>query len=137
MNDISWFVQEIHKIRQLNWLDFDENEQKTMSQNFENLKRHLETCLSIITIREPLDNIIRLEMKQFFMPVDTMFKIFQSLIRIEMKDSSVFVDFANYLLLYGPDWEEEAKEILMYAKSNDLEEMYRVALNVNYDKYYE
>lgn len=137
MNDISWFVQEIHKVRHLNWLDFDENEQKTMSQNFENLKRHLETCLSTITIREPLDNIIRLEMEQSFMPVDTMFKIFQCLIRIEMKDSSVFINFANYLLLYGPDWEEEAKEILMYAKSNDLEEMYRVALNVNYDKYYE
>lgn len=65
------------------------------------------------------------------MPIDTMFKIYQRLLEIEFKDISVFVSFANYLLLYGPDWEEEANDILMCVKSNDLQGMYHVALNVN------
>jgi hypothetical protein len=137
LKDISWYVQEIHKIRQLNWLDFDENEQKSLNRNFDSLKRQLESCLSTVMKREPLDRIIRLEMEQFFMPIDTMFKIYQRLLKIEPKDFSVFVDFADYLLLYGPDWEEEANDILMNVKSNDLQGMYRVALSVNYDKYNE
>lgn len=56
---------------------------------------------------------------------------------IEPKDFNVFQNFANYLLLYGPDWEEEANDILDCVKSNDLQAAYRLALRVNYDKYNE
>lgn len=96
---------------------------------FEN---RLRSETSIQTLREIVDANWE---DLFTMPIETMFKVYQRLIELTPKEESAFLDFAKYLLLFGPDWEEEAEMIVDHIERGEYDKAFDIGMKVDYDKY--
>lgn|GEM_PF-2939715 len=67
-------------------------------------------------------------------PIDLIFRVYQRLIELKLYRES-FIDFANYILLYDPDWKEEASTLIEFANSSEFEKAKVVANSIDYDKF--
>ncbi|MBO8172922.1 MAG: hypothetical protein H0Z33_13665 [Bacillaceae bacterium] len=76
-----------------------------------------------------------MDQDSYFLPIEGMFCLYKRLIQLETSDKDILIDFAHYLLLYGPDWEEEAKQIITHVKDGDVDKASKKAMEINYFKY--
>lgn len=81
-----------------------------------------------------LTKVTKINWENLLMPIDSMFLTYQRLICIT-KDLNILRDFAEYLFLFRPDWEEEAKKIIYLIENNDIEQAIIIANQVDYDQY--
>ncbi|MEW9674274.1 hypothetical protein [Ammoniphilus sp. 3BR4] len=134
--DILELTNELYKLSQLNWLDYTDEEQKSLNEKYMTLKDNFEIALQ--TVHEPtlLERIAQKDKAEFFMPVDTIFHIYQRLIQLKPNDKTAYQDFVFYLEFYGGlDWEEEANQIKKYLSLDEMEKAFNIAISVDYDKY--
>lgn len=62
---------------------------------------------------------INYELTHFFLPIPCVMKMYQRLIRLNPYNRSYYEWFTDYLLQYGPDWEEEASALFeLYMKED-------------------
>lgn len=125
-------IREIYEIRQLNWLNYNEQEQEALNEKFKILKNDVENAISMVTESNELERIIDFEKEQFFMPIDTMFKVHQKRIELSPKQLQLYEQFARYLLWYGPDWEIEATQILKYVEIKDFNQAHHISKGITY-----
>lgn len=128
-------LKNINKIRELNKVDWGKANflkfEKELNIQIEEFEKELHN----VTDPQILRSIIAQDEDDYFMPISTMFKIYQRLITLQPNDKNSMKKFSNYLLIYGPDWEEEAKKIADCIDDNKLDEALSVSMHVDYDKY--
>ncbi|WP_157860174.1 hypothetical protein [Methanosarcina acetivorans] len=93
--------------------------------------------LKLKETKEPdlLINIVEEDKKNYDMPIDLMFLVYQRLIELQ-PHKNILLDFASYLLdIGGPDWEEELEAIRKFTNDDKIHEAVEVALKVDYLKY--
>lgn len=133
--DILQMRDEINKIRNYKKSDFDENGLTKIRQRLSNLSE--EFILKLKETDEPvlLVNIVEEDKKNYDMPIDLMFLVYQRLIEIQ-PHKNILLDFANYLgFIGGPDWKEELEAIIKLTNDDRIKEAVGVALKVDYFKY--
>ncbi|KKG27597.1 hypothetical protein EO97_11075 [Methanosarcina sp. 2.H.T.1A.15] len=133
--DILQMRDEINKIRNYKKSDFDENGLIKIRQRLSNLSEEFKLKLKETNEPALLVSIIEEDKKNYDMPIDLMFLVYQRLIKIQ-PHKNILLDFANYLgFIGGPDWEEELEEIIKLANDDRIKEAAEIALKVDYFKY--
>ena len=82
-----------------------------------------------------LEDIITKDKQDFILPIEIMFKTYQKLIGIGLSKEMLLLDFADYLRIYGPDWEDEANRIFENVNKKQLDQAIKAAETVDYNKY--
>nr|WP_321496343.1 hypothetical protein [uncultured Methanolobus sp.] len=114
--------------------DYDENDLKEVRLHFSNLVEEFKLKLEITDDSDQLTNITEEDKKNFDMPSNLMFLVYQRLLKLEPQKSTL-LDFANYLwIVGGPDWKEELDLIRKFADEDKIPEAVDVALKVDYHK---
>ncbi|ENJ9654228.1 hypothetical protein CF065_07895 [Clostridium sporogenes] len=54
------------------------------------------------------------------MPVYIMFNVYKRIIELKEYNKNILLDFAEYIFLHGPDWDEESSEIVKAIETNDI-----------------
>lgn len=115
--------------------DYDENSLKEVRPYFSNLVEEFKLKLEIIDDSAQLTNIIEEDKKNYDMPSNLMFLVYQRLLKLEPQKNTL-LDFANYLgFVGGPDWEEELESINRFVNEDKIPEAVEVALKVDYYKF--
>ena len=68
------------------------------------IEKELESVQDAVLLKQ----IIEKDESEYLIPIETMFRIYQKLIRLLENKNSVIANFANYLMIYGVDWKDEA-----------------------------
>lgn len=63
---------------------------------------------------------INYELTHFFLSIPCVMKMYQRLIWLNPSNRSYYERFTDYLLQYGPDWEEEANTLIELYMKEDL-----------------
>lgn len=124
----------IWELRDINWAEFSLEEQTVLNEKFEKAIKLLEEEIENTDITD-LDYIKEKDKESFSMPVQVMFKVYQNIIQIDYNISENLKGFSNYLSFYGPDWEEEVRDILNFLEQDKIEEAKEIAMKVDYHKY--
>lgn len=126
---------EINRLMKCNHLSLSENDSKRVTQYFSNLEKEFKVKLKETDDPKLLINIVEEDKKNYDMPIDLMFLVYQRLIEIQ-PHKNILLDFASYLdFIGGPDWEEELEAIRMFVNANKIHEAVEVALKVDYYKF--
>lgn len=80
-----------------------------------------------------LKRVIEFEEATMCMSVPNMFPIYKRLLELEPEPQHVLA-FAHFLFIYGPDWDDEATEMVHMAKTGKLAQAVEVALGVEFGK---
>jgi hypothetical protein len=134
--EILELTNELYRLSQLNWLDYSDEEQKSLSEKFILLKENIQNELEFIKEPTVLEKIIQMDKSEFLMPIDTIFHVHQRLIQMKPNEKTAYQDFVFYLEFYGGlDWDEEAKEIKEYLSLGEMDKVFNIAMSVDFDKY--
>jgi hypothetical protein len=68
----------------------------------------------------------------YLIPADLAFNLFHRAFLLGSLDKDVILAFASIIYAYGPDWDEQSKNIKEYVKENKFEEAVKVAMTVKY-----
>ncbi|MNC39120.1 hypothetical protein D3C75_877600 [compost metagenome] len=126
----------IWQLQEINWLHVSVEEQKKWNRDFEDtvgllikkIEQNNSDASVLVFIKEK-------DKESFLMPVEIMFKVYQQIIILDYKLPDHLREFAGYLSFYGPDWEDEAADIIQFLGEGKLSEAKEVALGVDYDKH--
>lgn len=129
------YIETIQMLQKLNWSNLGEKELKEMELKYNLVITGIAEELKRVNDPSLLKEIIINNDSNDYMPIETMFRVYQRLISIEEDKYSVLNDFSRYLLLYGPDWQDESTEITTALDNGEIENAVQIALQVNYDKY--
>ncbi|AQT85427.1 hypothetical protein ERICIV_00546 [Paenibacillus larvae subsp. larvae] len=128
-------IEIIRMLQKINWADLDENESNKLELEFnlaiKKIEEELESVQDVVILQE----IIEKDESEYFIPIGTMFRIYQKLIRLVENKRFVLENFASYLMIYGVDWEDEAKQINTALDDADMEKATLIAMSVDYNKY--
>ncbi|MFJ8234997.1 hypothetical protein ACIQ34_04520 [Ureibacillus sp. NPDC094379] len=118
-------------INLLDWTALNEVEQKMMQQELDAIiKRFVEKAQqenSIFTLKA----MIEYDKSNFFLPVQCIISLYQRLIFLtQSKDPNNYLDFANYLRLYGLDWYPVADEIKSLMELDEIEEAFKIVMEI-------
>ncbi|MEC0124152.1 hypothetical protein [Paenibacillus pabuli] len=116
---IQKIVEQLHKLIDQDWSKFDQEELKTMRATVYSLSNQLISEIDHTNDSDHLLEAINYELTQFFLPIPCVTKMYQRLILLNPTNSSNYEWFADYLLQYGPDWQEEANALTkLYTKED-------------------
>lgn len=133
--DILQMRDEINKVRNYKKSDFDEKGLEKIRQYISNLKDEFKLKLKETDDPALLINIVEEDKKNYDMPIDLMFLVYQRLIELQ-PHKNILLDFADYLwIIGGPDWEEELEAIRKFTNDDRIKEAVEVAQKVDYFKY--
>lgn len=125
---------DINKIMNSSESDYDENSLKEVRLYFLNLVEKFKLELEITDDPALLIDIIEENQKNYDMPRNLMFLVYQRLIELQ-PEKNILLDFANYLwIIGGPDWKEELEAIRKFVDKDKIPEAVEVALKVDYYK---
>ncbi|UPK42117.1 hypothetical protein [Paenibacillus pabuli] len=106
-----WIDQDLSKL--------DQSELKTTRETVESLSNELLSEIGHTDNSDYLLEAINYELTHFFLPIRCVMKMYQRLILLNPTNSSYYEWFTDYLLQYGPDWQEEANELTeLYTKKD-------------------
>ncbi|USG64643.1 hypothetical protein NDK47_21240 [Brevibacillus ruminantium] len=128
-------IETIQMLQKLNWSSLGEKEIKEIELKYNLAIAGIAEELKLINNPSVLKGIINNNDFNDSMPIETMFRVYQQLIRIEDDKYSVLENFSKYLLLYGPDWQDDSTAITTALDNGEIENAVQIALQVNYDKY--
>ncbi|MFC7677829.1 hypothetical protein [Paenibacillus sp. GCM10028914] len=129
------YVETIRTLQLINWAALKENEAEKVELEFNLAIKKIEKELESVQDAVLLKKVIEQDESEFLLPIGTMIRIYQRLIRLVEDKRSVLANFASYLLIFGVDWEDEAKQINAALDTAYTEKATHIALIVNYDKY--
>jgi hypothetical protein len=128
-------TEEIINLLNFDWTNLNEREATETELKLNSAIEKFKSELINTTDSKLLDKIIKKDKQDFILPIEIMFKTYQRLIEIRPYNEEVLSDFAEYLKIYGPDWEEEANEIIENIKIKQLVVAVKVAKTIDYNKY--
>lgn len=112
-------VEELHQLIDQDWSKLDQAELKTTRETVESLSNELLSEIDHTNNSDHLLEAINYELTHFFLPIPCMMKIYQRLILLNPTSPSYYEGFTDYLLQYGPDWQEEANVLTeLYTKED-------------------
>lgn len=129
------YVETIRTLQKINWAVLKGNEAKKVELEFNLAIKKIENELESVQDAVLLKKVIEQDESEYLLPIGTMFRIYQRLIRLVENKRSVLANFASYLMIFGVDWEDEAKQINAALDAADTEKATHIALTVNYDRY--
>ncbi|AAM05439.1 predicted protein [Methanosarcina acetivorans C2A] len=133
--DILQMRDEINRSMKCNYSRLSENDVKKAKLHLFNLSEDFKLKLKETKEPDLLINIVEEDKKNYDMPIDLMFLVYQRLIELQ-PHKNILLDFASYLLdIGGPDWEEELEAIRKFTNDDKIHEAVEVALKVDYLKY--
>lgn len=116
---IQKLVEELHQLIDQDWSKLNPNELKTLRESVESLSNQLLSEIDLTDNSDHLVEAINYELTHFFLPIPCVMKMYQRLIWLNPTNPSHYEWFTDYLLQYGPDWQEEANELTeLYTKGN-------------------
>jgi len=133
MRDLLLAEKRIIEVRQINYLTLSKNEIYEIEREFKLLCDTYLQCILKCNDPKVLHEIIERDWNSFDLTIPLMFETYKRLIVLEPSALDNYRLFSQYLLLYGPDWEEEANVILESLNSN-LNMAFNIAQSINYDK---
>lgn len=128
-------IVNLYFLQKIDWSNLNENRLKEVEMEFTKTVKNIELELALCDEPIVLKEIIERNEEHDFMPINLMFLVYQQLTRLLDDKISNLQDFSNYLLLYGPDWQEEADQIILAVDNGQIEKAVQIALEVDYDKY--
>ncbi|WGU94450.1 hypothetical protein QJQ58_28855 [Paenibacillus dendritiformis] len=128
-------IENLYFLQKIDWSNLNENRLKEVEMEFTKTVKNIELELALCDEPIVLKEIIERNEEHDFMPINLMFLVYQQLTRLLDDKISNLRDFSNYLLLYGPDWQEEADQIILAVDNGEIEKAVQIALEVDYDKY--
>lgn len=112
-------VEELHQLIDQDWSKLDQVELKTTRETVESLSNELLSEIDHTNNSDHLLEAINYELTHFFLPIPCVMKMYQRLILLNPTNPSYYEWFTDYLLQYGPDWQEEANELTeLYTKKD-------------------
>lgn len=128
-------IVELHgEIRKLITIDWRQNE-RILEKELLTLLVDFMDQVSNETDAGVLRAIIDQNREDLVFPIECMFEVYKRAIALSPRDAAMISGFADYLLLFGPDWAEEAEEIERCIQDHKIEAAVRVVMQVSYDKY--
>lgn len=104
-------ANQIFELREINYLELSQEQIVVTEEKFKNLCEEYLIILEVNNEDEEMLKIVVKDWNSLSFPIPLMFKTYQRLIEIKPTEMTLYKMFVDYLLLYGPDWEEEALEI--------------------------
>jgi hypothetical protein len=101
-------VEQIHSLINKDWSKFEQDEANNLRKELNYYICELMSEIDKVDTTECLERAIRYEHEHFFLPIPCMIKLYQRLVFLNQTNKLYFEGFVDYLLQYGPDWEEEA-----------------------------
>lgn len=132
---IKELVNTIRSLMGVNRNELSEVQLISVNKKIKDTMEKIEIELKCTQDASILKEIIEEDRYLYIFPIDLMFHVFQRLIQLETDKKRYLEDFQNYLLLFGPDWQEEAKEISNALEKENIETAVSIAQQVDYDKY--
>ncbi|KGP81719.1 hypothetical protein P364_0115230 [Paenibacillus sp. MAEPY2] len=112
-------VETLHQWIDQNWSSLDQIELKTTRETVDSLYNKLISEIDHTDNSDHLLEAINYELTHFFLPIPCVMKMYQRLIWLNPSNRSYYERFTDYLLQYGPDWEEEANTLIeLYMKED-------------------
>ncbi|MFT9820047.1 hypothetical protein [Lysinibacillus sp. NPDC056185] len=128
-------TEEIINLLNYDWTNLNKRETRETELKFNSAIENFNSELINTTDSKLLEQIIKKDKQDFILPIEIMFKTYQRLIEIRLYNEKILLDFAEYLKISGPDWDEEANEIVENVKIKQLEVAVKIAKTVDYNKY--
>jgi len=112
-------VETLHQWIDQNWSTLDQTELKTTRETVDSLYNKLLSEIDHTDNSDHLLEAINYELTHFFLSISCVMKIYQRLIWLNPSNLFYYEWFTDYLLQYGPDWEEEANALIeLYMKED-------------------
>lgn len=100
-------AKEIQRLLDSDW----QADEEVLQQRLDFAKEALQKALPQVKERKELDAILKLD-ADFTMPVESMIDVYRRIIHLAPNDTEIKKSFAQYLFLHGPEWDDEANEII-------------------------
>jgi hypothetical protein len=123
-------VEQIRLLINKDWSQFESKEVSDMRTTLNSLSDRLSSEIEKTNDTICLGKVIHYESEHFFLPIPCAIKLYQRLIFLDKTNESYYEWFVDYLLQYGPDWEEEANRLTRLYTSSDFEQACDFAQNV-------
>ncbi|PQP82225.1 hypothetical protein C0Q44_21555 [Paenibacillus sp. PCH8] len=112
-------VEQLHQLIDQDWSKFDQPELKTTRETVDSLSYQLISEIDHTNDSDHLLEAINYEITHFFLPIPCVMKMYQRLILLNPTNPSYYEWFTDYLLQFGPDWQEEANTLTeLYTKED-------------------
>lgn len=128
-------VENLQSLQKLDWSNLEESRLREVENEFNKTIKEIECFVELCDEPSALKKIIEENEAHDFMPIHLMFKVYQQLIRLLDDKISALQDYSSYLLLYGPDWQDEANGITVALDNGEIGRAVQIAMEVDYDKY--
>ncbi|WP_132946126.1 hypothetical protein [Tumebacillus sp. BK434] len=128
-------IDNLQLFQKIDWSRLSEMELMKIEAEFNRVLSDIEIELNACQVPSIIKEIISRNEEQDFLPVHLGFLVYQRLVQLEENKVLALQSFSDYLLLYGPDWQDEADQMAVALNNNDLERAVHIALKVDYDKY--
>ncbi|AUM95040.1 MULTISPECIES: hypothetical protein [Clostridium] len=123
-------VEEYYKIR--NSDDKKEMKIKYKENRLRKLEKNIDLQIKETRNVELLCKVIELDKKEFTMPVYIMFHIYKKIVELEDNSKNILLDFAEYIFLHGPDWDEESSKMVEAIETNDIDLAKSICKKIDY-----
>ncbi|CAM3412118.1 hypothetical protein SABR111722_07760 [Saccharibacillus brassicae] len=131
---ISILANQILELREINYIELIQEQHDLTEHKFNNLCKEYLDNLELSNENEEILKIITEDWNSLSFPISLMFKTYQRAIEIKPTEIALYKTFVDYLLLYGPDWEDEALEITEHLKQKDYIKALKEVNKVDYYK---
>lgn len=112
-------VETLHQWINQNWSTLDQIELKTTRETVDSLYNKLISEIDHTDNSDHLLEAINYELTHFFLSIPCVMKMYQRLIWLNPSNRSYYEWFTDYLLQYGPNWQEEANALIeLYTKED-------------------
>lgn len=132
--ELQEIVEQIHFLISKDWSKFEQEEVIIMREELDNLTIKLMTEIDKVNDIDCLEKVIQYENEHFFLPIPCAIKLYQRVIFLSKTNISHFEGFVDYLLQYGPDWEEEANILKDLYTNCKFEDAIEYAQKIEYYK---
>lgn len=112
-------ANQILELREINYLELSQEQIVVIEEKFKKLCKEYLNILEVNNEDEEMLKIVVEDRYSLSFPIPLMFKTYQRLIEIKPTEITHYRMFVDYLLLFGPDWEEEALEITGLIEQQD------------------
>ncbi|WP_438349579.1 hypothetical protein ACP8HI_02565 [Paenibacillus sp. FA6] len=127
-------VEQICLLINKDWSQFEHKEVKNMRNILKSLSDNLFSEIENTNDTDCLEEVIDYENEHFFLPIPCVIKLYQRLIFLDKRNKLYYESFVDYLLQYGPDWEEEGTTLTRLYTSGDFEKACDFAQKVEHYK---
>ncbi|BBW98614.1 hypothetical protein ACPVTF_16060 [Geobacillus icigianus] len=127
-------IQQIFCLMNKDWSKYNNDERNNMSKNLDELSVLLMSEIDRAISIESLESAIKFENEHYFLPIPCVIKLYQKLILLNHTNKPYYEGLVDYLLLYGPDWEEEANKITNLIEKERFETARDYVQSISYYK---